>query len=581
MMNEYLCRSYVAEEILSEVLAAEPPRAEKRVGSPPPPPKSEEGHGRISTKLKKVVDLGALKDNLLTDPGSSNYKNWLARTTTLEDIYRHYEDSAAEDDEVSNHVAFPSDDDYDGEVTGYAIERPSPPSPVRRPHPVAGGKMAGGYYGASGGAASEYGRGVTTWRLTIGVGTMVATASYRIYCLDGRGAAVGRNLASPRKLRPTDAPRPAGKVRPSFPGYRSRGPRFDPLRSKPLGLDTGSTQPPSSYAAGGGGGIPTGYGAPIGGGGVSTGYAAPVAAGGGGGYGGGGGGVSTGYAAPMAGGGGYGGGGGGVSTGYGAPMAGGGGGYGGGGGGVSTGYGVPAGGGGGYEKKAQKKGGMPMEDMFDMALTAMAFMAFAMFKMHIVMCLMQTSDSGTFPWNWTHHHNPRVDKDSVLDFKGEPSFLFQMMPTTTTTAAPAPAPVMTVVMPPSVNFPSLPSGMLPGGMLPGGMLPGGMLPGGMLPGGNINIPGGDLNFPGLNGGDINFPGLPGAGGGGAIRFRRATPPSSNAVLDEMARRALESMEAFHLAGKDGGECLRRLLCENNRFSRSLEGRDKIWLPVWR
>jgi hypothetical protein len=73
MMNEYLCRSYVAEQILSDMGVV---KADNRMGTPAAAPKDNERnhHGR-----PKKIDLSALKESLLTDQGSSHYKNWLAR----------------------------------------------------------------------------------------------------------------------------------------------------------------------------------------------------------------------------------------------------------------------------------------------------------------------------------------------------------------------------------------------------------------------------------------------------------------------------------------------------------------------
>ena len=68
MMNEYLCRNYVAEQILNDM---EPKIVQNRLGSPAettsPPSKSSK------------IDLSAVKESLLADQGSSHYKNWLAR----------------------------------------------------------------------------------------------------------------------------------------------------------------------------------------------------------------------------------------------------------------------------------------------------------------------------------------------------------------------------------------------------------------------------------------------------------------------------------------------------------------------
>jgi hypothetical protein len=81
MMNEYLCRSYVAEEILSDMGVTSAPSADSRVGRPAAAPKdssrTEAAVGHNSRPRK--IDLSAIKESLLADQGSSHYKNWLAR----------------------------------------------------------------------------------------------------------------------------------------------------------------------------------------------------------------------------------------------------------------------------------------------------------------------------------------------------------------------------------------------------------------------------------------------------------------------------------------------------------------------
>lgn len=72
-MNEYLCRSYVAEQILSDVGVTS---VDNRVGRPADEPKNPE---RSHRWRPKKVDLSAVKESLLADQGSSHYKNWLAR----------------------------------------------------------------------------------------------------------------------------------------------------------------------------------------------------------------------------------------------------------------------------------------------------------------------------------------------------------------------------------------------------------------------------------------------------------------------------------------------------------------------
>jgi hypothetical protein len=73
MMNEYLCRSYVAEQILSDIGVM---TADNRMGSPADAPKVSE---RSHHLRPKKIDVTAVKESLLADQGSSHYKNWLAR----------------------------------------------------------------------------------------------------------------------------------------------------------------------------------------------------------------------------------------------------------------------------------------------------------------------------------------------------------------------------------------------------------------------------------------------------------------------------------------------------------------------
>lgn len=69
-----------------------------------------------------------------------------------------------------------------------------------------------------------------------------------------------------------------------------------------------------------------------------------------------------------------------------------------------------------------------------------------------------------------------------------------------------------------------------------------------------------------------------------LRMRRDIPTitqPNNVALNELARRVLTSIEAAFVAVNDNGECLRRSLCENNKYSRTLNDRSKIWIPVWK
>lgn len=61
-MNEYLCRNFVAEEIISDMTLS---RMKRRMGVNPP---------KKGSKLQV-----SLRNNLLQDEGSSNYKDWLTK----------------------------------------------------------------------------------------------------------------------------------------------------------------------------------------------------------------------------------------------------------------------------------------------------------------------------------------------------------------------------------------------------------------------------------------------------------------------------------------------------------------------
>lgn len=56
---------------------------------------------------------------------------------------------------------------------------------------------------------------------------------------------------------------------------------------------------------------------------------------------------------------------------------------------------------------------------------------------------------------------------------------------------------------------------------------------------------------------------------------------SNEELNELSYHVLRSIEAALVADIDSGNCLRRILCENNRHSTQTVDARKIWTPVWR
>ncbi|KAI4498359.1 hypothetical protein M0802_006538 [Mischocyttarus mexicanus] len=112
-MNEYLCHGYVAEEIVKEVST---PRVKRKHDSIPSKP--------IIKDFLPTENV-TIHDKMLWDEGSSKYKNWLQRTTTLDDIYRHYSPRKV----LTKKQGVDYDRDiaeFDGEVTGYAMQAPLP-----------------------------------------------------------------------------------------------------------------------------------------------------------------------------------------------------------------------------------------------------------------------------------------------------------------------------------------------------------------------------------------------------------------------------------------------------------------------
>ncbi|XP_072939890.1 uncharacterized protein [Epargyreus clarus] len=79
MMNEYHCRNYVAEQILEEMGKNS---LQNRLGKP-----FEANFMGRNTWTPRVQDL---RSNFMYDTGSTNYQEWLAKVTAMNDIYRHY-----------------------------------------------------------------------------------------------------------------------------------------------------------------------------------------------------------------------------------------------------------------------------------------------------------------------------------------------------------------------------------------------------------------------------------------------------------------------------------------------------------
>lgn len=66
------------------------------------------------------------------------------------------------------------------------------------------------------------------------------------------------------------------------------------------------------------------------------------------------------------------------------------------------------------------------------------------------------------------------------------------------------------------------------------------------------------------------------------RTKREVP--SEELLNEMAYRVMTSIDRLMELNRptnDTDQCLQFSLCENNKYSRSMPGNTKIWLPIWR
>ncbi|CAB0036034.1 unnamed protein product [Trichogramma brassicae] len=69
-----------------------------------------------------------------------------------------------------------------------------------------------------------------------------------------------------------------------------------------------------------------------------------------------------------------------------------------------------------------------------------------------------------------------------------------------------------------------------------------------------------------------------------LQARRPDDPlafaGGNEELEQLARRVMRSIEAALVADADRGNCLRRALCEDNRYSVDRADGQRIWIPVW-
>ncbi|KAJ3664671.1 hypothetical protein Zmor_000222 [Zophobas morio] len=141
MMNEYLCRSYIAEEIIHDMTLS---RIKRRMGV-----------GAPGIQMRTSKDQESVKNQLLADEGSSNYKDWLSKSTTLEDIYRHY-------DNVNNRVDEETDkegdfnEDYDAQIAGYSYQQQQQQQQQQQHHQRGPQQMTPAKLGHGGGDGGMY-----------------------------------------------------------------------------------------------------------------------------------------------------------------------------------------------------------------------------------------------------------------------------------------------------------------------------------------------------------------------------------------------------------------------------------------
>lgn len=85
MMNEYLCRNFLADQILTEIIP-QPLNGRDLDEEKPVIPVSMS----LKHDLGNSGDIETIKENMLTDEGSSGYKNWLNRYTSKYDKNKKY-----------------------------------------------------------------------------------------------------------------------------------------------------------------------------------------------------------------------------------------------------------------------------------------------------------------------------------------------------------------------------------------------------------------------------------------------------------------------------------------------------------
>ncbi|KAL5283615.1 CSNK2A2.2 family protein [Megaselia abdita] len=112
MMNEYQATSFLANQVMDDFIKPQKKTIEKRMGQ-------------------------GSDQNMLFDQGSSSYKNWLEKTSTLEDVQKHFKNKTGRKKNHNlkrrqgfdyNEYDYYEDDEKmdfsEGDVSGFAIQNP-------------------------------------------------------------------------------------------------------------------------------------------------------------------------------------------------------------------------------------------------------------------------------------------------------------------------------------------------------------------------------------------------------------------------------------------------------------------------
>lgn len=68
-----------------------------------------------------------------------------------------------------------------------------------------------------------------------------------------------------------------------------------------------------------------------------------------------------------------------------------------------------------------------------------------------------------------------------------------------------------------------------------------------------------------------------------VRVKRAIEehsPNNIREINDISKRTLQSIEAFVLAKHDQGQCLKKFICENNKFSRQAADIQRYTIPIF-